>query len=323
MKYGKISGEEIEKYVKPYTGHDTGDVILGPNPGIDAGVVRLGTRFLAASIDPITATSNMIGEWCVYVATNDVLVTGLEPRWFLLTLILPHETTDRELSRIMEGVDKALKRVGSYLIGGHTEWTPGIRSPLAIGTSIGIGETVLNPQDVKPGDKLILFGDPGLEGAYVIYLEKPEVRRILDSGDEAFLLETPRKISVIDIVRNLREYMGKTIIYMHDPTEGGVLNGAYEISMSTGYTVNIYAEKLSTHPAVAKIAQYFGLNPYKLLSSGSLIAVARNIEDNEASKLGGRIIGEILETRKTSLLLNGEEVDTRYIEKDDVWKVVG
>jgi len=92
MKYGKISGEEIEKYVKPYTGHDTGDVILGPNPGIDAGVVRLGTRFLAASIDPITATSNMIGEWCVYVATNDVLVTGLEPRWFLLTLILHRRT---------------------------------------------------------------------------------------------------------------------------------------------------------------------------------------------------------------------------------------
>ncbi len=323
MKYGKISSDEIERYIKPHTGYDTGNLVLGPHPGIDAGVVKLGTRFLAASIDPITATSNMVGEWCVYVTTNDVFVTGLEPRWFLLTLILPHETSNEDLNRIMVGVDKALKRVGSSLIGGHTEWTPGIQSPLAIGTSIGIGDTILNPRDARPGDKLILFGDPGLEGAYIIYLEKPEVKKILESDEEKYIARTPEKISVVDIVRRLRRYIGSTIVYMHDPTEGGILNGSYEISLSTGYSVNIYSESLSTHPAIIKIAQQFSLNPYKLLSSGSLIAVARDIDEEKAEDLGGRIIGEILETKGPALLIDGKEIDTLNIEKDDVWRVVG
>ncbi|WP_243670823.1 AIR synthase related protein [Vulcanisaeta sp. JCM 16161] len=115
------------------------DVIIGPRVGEDAAIVRVGDKYLAVHTDPITGAVEGIGWLAINIVANDIAVRGIKPRWFLLTLLLPRDVGEDGIRTIMTDVNKALTELGGSLIGGHTEYTPGLDRVIASTTAIGIG----------------------------------------------------------------------------------------------------------------------------------------------------------------------------------------
>jgi hydrogenase maturation factor len=58
---------------------------------------------------------------------------------------------------------------------------------------------------------------------------------------------------------------------MHDPTEGGVLNGVHEMADAAGLGLTVFEEKIVVEPETAKICRYFEIDPLQLISSGALL----------------------------------------------------
>jgi hydrogenase maturation factor len=59
---------------------------------------------------------------------------------------------------------------------------------------------------------------------------------------------------------------------MHDPTEGGVATGLWELAQASGVGLHIRADQLPVLPEGKLLCQAFGLDPLGTIASGALLA---------------------------------------------------
>jgi hydrogenase maturation factor len=58
---------------------------------------------------------------------------------------------------------------------------------------------------------------------------------------------------------------------MHDPTEGGLVQGVRELAVRAGVGIRIEGERVPVLPETRTLAEPFGIEPMGLLASGSLL----------------------------------------------------
>ena len=118
LKTGKIAPSVLEGILGKI-GIDDSRVAVGPGIGEDAAAIDFGDRYLIVKSDPITFTTDRIGWYVVNINANDVAAMGGEPRWFLVTMLLPEERTTPSLIRdIMKDVSDSCRALGISLVGG-------------------------------------------------------------------------------------------------------------------------------------------------------------------------------------------------------------
>ena len=61
---------------------------------------------------------------------------------------------------------------------------------------------------------------------------------------------------------------------MHDPTEGGILNGIHEMADAANLGVQVFDDKITVEPETAKICRFYEIDPLQLISSGALLIAA-------------------------------------------------
>ncbi|MBD3177132.1 MAG: hypothetical protein GF320_18310, partial [Armatimonadia bacterium] len=152
---GKLDPELLERCLDlcPTTAED---VILGPGLGEDAALVATSEPCLVLKSDPITFATDRLGWYAVHIAANDVATRGVEPRWMLLTLLLPTGSTAETALSVFEQVGEACRGTGVVLVGGHTEVTPAVTQPVvstALAAPTPRGKA-LSTRDLRPGDHL-------------------------------------------------------------------------------------------------------------------------------------------------------------------------
>lgn len=330
MKVGKLSEEELREAIFPNLGFQDEDVILKPALGVDSGIIKVGENIIVTSTDPITASTHLIGRWVVYVTTNDVLASGGIPRWFLLNLLLPPSTTKKEIKEIMKDVSDTLRKMRVSLVAGHTERTPGLSMPIAIGAAIGLAKKVLYPEEVNVGDEVYVVGEIALEGAFIVYKEKErELSSFLSSEEKKEIEKFPDRITVYPYAKKLLEGCSEEIIWMHDPTEGGIYNGLLEVALATKKIIQANLHEVPVNNLAMKICKRYGLNPYKILSSGSLLIVVKKDRSTEFIKKCRNMglepikIGFIEENHKKGMVRLIEEVEYDFSnpEVDEIWKI--
>ena len=58
---------------------------------------------------------------------------------------------------------------------------------------------------------------------------------------------------------------------MHDPTEGGLINGMIEMAWASEKEIEVYLEKVLIYKESLILCQQFGLNPLGVIASGALL----------------------------------------------------
>lgn len=255
-------------------------VLIGPQLGEDAAVIDLGERYLVVTTDPITFATDRIGRYAVHVNANDVAVLGARPLWFFVVLLLPEDgTTPEMVETIMDDVQTTCDAAGIALGGGHTEITQGLQRPILVGQMLGeVAPTrLVRKNRLAIGDQILLTGGVAIEGTAIIAREKAEHLRGRVSADllarAAQLLMDPG-ISVVSAALAAAE-AGEIVHAMHDPTEGGLATGLFELVAPSGLGLRIIREHVSVLPETSEICAALALDPLKLIASGALlIAVA-------------------------------------------------
>ena len=251
-------------------------VILGPKPGEDAAMIEFGERYLVAKTDPITFATDLIGWYMVNVNANDLAVMGATPKWLLATLLLPVGTRESRVAEVFEQLRDACLEIDITLIGGHTEITYGLDRPIAVGAMLGEvdKDKAILSSGVQPGDSLILTKGVAVEGTSILAREAAE--QLTGRGVEAHTLTRAAGFLFdpgISVLRDARIATEAGEVHaMHDPTEGGLSGGLYELAAAAGVGFDIDTDSIPILPECAQFCGALGLDPLGLIASGSLLA---------------------------------------------------
>ncbi|MFT5390423.1 MAG: hydrogenase expression/formation protein HypE [Gammaproteobacteria bacterium] len=252
------------------------DILLGPGIGEDACALSIAGGALVAAMDPITMTGQGVGRHAVIINANDVAVTGVRPQWFLATILVPPGTLDVELANIFEEIRCALQCFGACLVGGHTEVTNAVNQPVVIGQMMGYSPagTFVRTGGLRPGDAVLQVGPAPIEGAALL------VERL--SPDALLRIDT----ALVEAARGALDSPGISVVHpaleaarlgataMHDPTEGGLSTGLWEMANASGVRLDIENENVAWFEAGVALAHALELNPWGLLASGCLLVGA-------------------------------------------------
>jgi hydrogenase maturation factor len=275
LPVGKLRAEALQGYLAKAPGHDP-RVVVGPRVGEDAAVIDMGDRYLIATTDPITFTTDAVAWYALHVNANDVAVRGARPRWFLATLLLPEGgTTDASVEQLFVELGQACAELDVALVGGHTEVTHGLDRPLIVGTMLGEVDKhrLVTTGGARPGDAVVMTKGIPLEGAAIIAREREAalltrgVGRATIGKARAYL-RTPG-ISVLPEAEIAGELA--TVHAMHDATEGGLATALHELAQASGVGLRIDRDRVVVLPEGGEICEAMGLDPLGTLASGTLL----------------------------------------------------
>lgn len=272
LKSGKLPVALLKQLLR-YRGAPDDRVIIGPAFGEDAAVIDLGSRYLILKSDPVTFTADEIGWYAVHVNANDVAVMGATPSWFQATIIVPPGTTASEVRTIVRDIDRSARQLGIAVTGGHTEVSPAVRQPIVAGDMQGLvaRRRLVTSAGARPGDLIMLTKSAGIEGTSIIARSfARQARRILGAHGQQVAARFHRRPG-ISVVADALVAARAGADAMHDPTEGGVAAGLFEMASAAGARFVVEVDRIPVLPYTAQLCDGFGLRPLGLIGSGALL----------------------------------------------------
>jgi hydrogenase maturation factor len=322
LSAGKLAPELLESVVLSNTGAKRPEVLVPAAFGEDCAVIDVGADLLVVSTDPITAATIDAGSLVVHVSCNDVAASGAEPFAMLLTVMVPVGTSLEWVESVMRQVSNTADSLGVQIVGGHTEVTPGLTSPVLSGTVLGRAKPgqLVKSGGAKPKDALLLTRAAGIEGTAILAADYADwSKQVL--GEEAHLraLAMGSEISVVSHARIARDN-GATA--MHDVTEGGVLGAAYEMAQASGCGVVVEARNVPVRPETKVLCEELGIDPLRLISSGCLLIATptpQRVLNALSSHVDCAVIGRFV-AEESAVRYADRTQELRPPEGDELWR---
>lgn len=296
MREGKLTNEQLKSLVLSKL-RPKADVLLRSGVGEDCAAIDFGGTACVLSTDPVTGAVKNAGRLAVIVSCNDVASSGARPFAMLATVLIPPDKTAEDIEKAVDQIVREADRLGVDIIGGHTEITGAVDRIVISTTAIGRIESgrLVRSGGASPGDDLIMTGCAGIEGTYIIAAEhEDELSELLSEEDRAVIGSLENRLSVIEEGVTAAEAGASA---MHDVTEGGVYGAVYELCEASGTGCELYAEKIPVLDVTRKICGRFGIDPMRLIGSGSMLIAApdaKKIRRALSSKgIESRVIGRI------------------------------
>lgn len=334
MKTGKLDIDLLKRFLEKNTILDP-RVVVGPKIGEDAAVIDLRDktdRYWVVSSDPITFTTKEIGYYGVVVNLNDIATMGAIPKWFLGTLLFPEGTDLRIIEKVFRQIHNACHRFRISFIGGHTEITPGIKRMILSGHMIGEVKKnkLVTTSGARAGDLLLLVKGICIEGTSIIAREK-EVE-LLKKGISFALIRKAKRFVFnpgIDVLQSARiACQAASIHSMHDPTEGGLINGLIEMAWASGKEIEVDLEKVLIYRESLILCQAFGLNPLGVIASGALLLTASPLEFSglqrafKKNSIPFQVIGKVKKGPARVFRIDGKgRKELKPLPRDEILKI--
>ena len=327
LKVGKVPESVLKRSVLKQIHTKREEVLLGAGVGEDCAALKLKEgEIFVLSTDPITGTAQDIGNLAIHITMNDLASAGAEPIGVMLTILLPEGTEESQLKTMMGQMEEACGETGVQIIGGHTEVTRAVNQPLV--SVCGVGKAregmLVSTAGAMADDDIVVTKWIGLEGTSILAKEK----------EEELLTRYPRHL--IETAKGFDQYLSvlpesgiavKAGIHaMHDVTEGGIFGALWEMAESSGVGLEIDWKKLPIKQETVEICEFFGINPYGLISSGSMLMAAPDgsglVRQLEKAGIHAVVVGKAVEGNDR-VLLNEEE--RRFLEPpktDELYRVL-
>ena len=336
LKTGKLDIDTLKKFLEQNTILDP-RVVVGPKIGEDAAVINLRKGvdcYWVVTSDPITFTTEEIGYYGVVVNLNDIATMGAIPKWFLATLLFPEGSPLRIIEKVFRQVHDACRRFKISFIGGHTEVTPGIEKIILSGHMIGEVKKneLVTTGGAEAGDLLLLVKGVCIEGTSIMAREKEA--QLLKRGLSSYLIRKAKRFIFdpgMDVLRAARIACEVASVHsMHDPTEGGLINGIIEMAWASEKEIEVDLEKVLIYKESQILCQEFGLNPLGVIASGALLLALSPSDFSPVEKafrknsIPFRVIGKI--RKGPARVLRTDQKGRREVKplpRDEILKIYG
>ncbi len=325
---GKLPPQLLQEVLSSL-GAPPGELLVPPAIGEDACVIELaGGGALVAASDPITLTSDSVGAYAVVINANDVAVTGAEPRWFLSTVLLPPGVEEQDVRAIFADMQRELERLGAVLVGGHTEITSAVRQPVVVGQMLGLRRDggFVRTGGARPGDVVLQVGPAPVEGAAVLATELAEAAARAD-GELLMRARQALREPGICVVEPALRCAALGTNAMHDPTEGGISAGLYELADASGVSLcGLHEDGILWFEPGLELCRAAGADPWGTLASGTLLACfSHELEQRarETMATEGYAVREIARVESGRGVWRRDGQPLARFERDELSRVLG
>jgi hydrogenase expression/formation protein HypE len=323
MKEGKIPSELLRKLVFDNIKLKHEDVILRPEIGEDCTAIAYGDFACVLSTDPITGAEKGAGALAVHISCNDVASSGVKPIALLMTIMAPPSATEEDIRCIMKDAGEAAAALGVEIAGGHTEITSAVNRVVISTTAIGkcLKDKLVKTSGAQIGDDVLMTKYAGLEGTAILAHDREEeLLEVLAPEGLKKAKDLSQQISVVKEGIVAAEFGANS---MHDATEGGILGAVWEVAESSGVGIEIYMEQISVLEETEKICRRYHIDPYRLISSGSMIITCKKgalLKDRlKEAGIPAQVIGKILPEGRV-LIKHNQAYPLTPPDRDELFK---
>lgn len=273
---GKVNDGFFRVAILPETGALSPEVVVGPGMGVDAAILKLGDEFMAIAEDPIfpgpTTSPEDFGWFTVHIGASDVAVMGIRPRFMTYSLLIPPGTPEEYITRLVRGISVAARDLGISIVGGHTGFYGAVTVPTIGGVTVwGMGREYVTSAGARVGDAVIITKGAAIEAAGLLASELGADLRAAGIAGE-LVDRAARRIREMTVVEDaLLAASCGGVHAMHDATEGGLERGLWEVAEASGAGLLIQRPRVMVPPDVEAVCGHFKLNPYQVISEGTLV----------------------------------------------------
>ncbi len=327
LEQGKVNIELLQDILENINKNGCNkEVVQSPEIGVDCAVLDFGNEYLLVSADPITGATSNIGELVVDVNANDIYASNGVPVGIILTILMPINSTDEDVSLIMSDISNKCSSMNITILGGHTEVTDAVTRPVVSATILGKTKNrkLLKKQSIKDGFDIVLTKHIALEGTNILACdyEKNLVEKL--TNDELFFAKNLTQfLSISDECKIA--FAQDENIFLHDVTEGGVFGGLYEMFEHLDYGFEVNVGSIPVLEVTKKICNVFDINPYKLISSGSLLIVCESglelVEMFRKKNIVANVIGKVTKNTDKVIVIDGKSQILQQPSGDDLFKI--
>ncbi|MBM4447034.1 MAG: AIR synthase [Chloroflexi bacterium] len=334
---GKISPKIFDEVILPHLGAKSDKVLVGPQNGVDVGIVEIGDKAVSLTCDPVFIVPEYGWEraawFAIHIIASDSVTSGLKPGFLAIDLNLPMEMTGEQLKIMWNTMHQECVKLGIFIITGHTGRYENCHYPMVGGaTLVGIGSKneYVTPRLAQAGDKIIITKGPAIEATGIFAAMFPQlIEREFGKDFSQKAQQIFYKMSVVDdamtaVSIGVRE---NGVTAMHDATECGIWGGLYEIAQAANLGVRVEMESIVIEDCVPDICRHFGIDPYASISEGTLIISCREHKAGDILKalhhkgIKASVVGEFTKPRLGMVLVRGgKEEKLEHPIVDPFWR---
>lgn len=335
MKKGKISQSVLKRSVLKYIQQNHKEMLKGAGIGEDCAFLAEMTGNLAISTQTVTLPVADAAKCAVYAAVNNLAAGGARAHSITLSITLPEACEEQELQRIMKQIAEVCKEISLQIVGGHTEVSDLVTAPVITVTALGQpfatleflsddeGTGSADDTEHKANLDVVMTKWIGLEGTAILAKEKE--KELLTRYPLSIVKAAQGFDTYLSLIPEAATAVMSGVYTMHDMRNGGVFGALYELAKRMGVGLTINLKQIPVKQETIEICEFFDLNPYELLSGGSLLIVTKDceklVELLEREGISAAVIGKTANSND-KVVINEEE--TRFLEPakaDEIGKV--
>jgi len=274
-------------------------------------------------VKPLFFPGGDIGQLAIHGTVNDLAMCGARPLYLSAGFILEEGLPMETLWRIVRSMAAAADACGVQIVTGDTKVVNRGKGDGIFINTAGVGvlrdDVHVAPDQVRPGDVLLLNGDVGRHGMAIMAAREELAFDSPITSDSAPLHGLVAALLDARVeVRCLR-----------DLTRGGLASGAIEVAECAGLEIEIDEPRVPVIETVRGACEILGLDPFYVANEGRLLAFVPEAQAEQALSLmrthpqggGAAQIGRVragepgLVTLKTALgsnrvldMLSGEQL---------------
>jgi hydrogenase expression/formation protein HypE len=237
----------------------------------DAAVAELPGRKIAFTTDsyvvrPLFFPGGDIGSMAVHGTVNDLAMAGARPLYLSSAFIIEEGLAMDTLWRVVCSMRDAAQRCGVHIITGDTKVVDRGKGDGVFINTAGVGvishAQTIAPQQVRPGDVILVSGDVGRHGMAIMAVREGLEFESRIESDSAPVHET-----VLELIE-----AGVEVHCLRDLTRGGLTSALNEIAGVVKLTVQVDEPAIPVREDVHAACEILGLDPLSVACEGRFAA---------------------------------------------------
>ena len=259
------------------------------------------------------------------VANNLACAGGIKDLGAMVSLLVPETMEEQDLQVFTKEIGKVCKSLNMNVMGGQTNVSFDVdRLHVAVTGIAPVQPNHMTPGGrVLPGQDIVVSKWVGLEGTAMV---AKALRDKLKERYPLYLIDEGEAFSqLMSIVPEAAVAISSKVSGMHDVSEGGIFRALWEVAQRADVGLNVDLKKIPIKQETIEICEFFQLNPYELLSGGSLIMTCQDgealVESLALANIPAAVIGKITEGHD-KIVTNEEEI--RFLDRprtDEIYKM--
>jgi len=230
-------------------------------------------------VQPLFFPGGDIGTLAINGTVNDLAMCGARPRWLSAGFILEEGLPTDTLARIVTSMQAAATAAGVQLVTGDTKVVDKGKGDGLFVNTAGLGliehEQRIGPDQVQPGDVVLLNGDVGRHGMAIL------------SVREGLQFESPILSDCAPLAGPVLALLeaGVRVHCLRDLTRGGLATALNEIAAAARVQIDIEEAAVPVIEPVRGACELLGLDPLYVANEGRFIAIVRATDQDRALEL--------------------------------------